>query len=244
MKIELWNVTKRYGRIRALDNVTLELEPGSIIAVLGPNGAGKTTLLRCLAGIVVPDTGTVYYDGQRFSRDDLTLRKRIFFLPDFPFLFWGESVLRNIGIIMRIYGADGPGAEDRVFNLLRDFELLPLANTPVEYLSRGQLYKTALVALIATDPEVWILDEPMASGMDPLGQSQFKRLAREAANRGRTVIYSTQVLEVAERFSDRICVLHKGALRAYGTLQDLHRDATDKQNALEELFLKLHEDQQ
>lgn len=244
MKIELWNVTKRYGRTRALDSVTLEFEPGRITAVLGPNGAGKTTLLRCLAGIVAPDTGSVYYDGHQFSRDDLALRKRIFFLPDFPFPFWGESVLRNIGMVLRIYESDSPGAEERVFHLLRDFELLPLANTPVEHLSRGQLYKTALVALIATDPEVWILDEPMASGMDPLGQSQFKRLAREAVSRGRTVIYSTQVLEVAERFSDRICVLHKGALRAHGTLQDLHRDATDKQHALEELFLKLHADQQ
>ncbi len=240
MKVAIRNVTKRYGKTRALDNVTLEFEPGEIVSVLGPNGAGKTTLLRCLAGIVGPDEGAVYYDEREFRRNDLATRKRFFFLPDFPFLFWGQPVLRNIGIILRIYEADGPGTEDRVFGLMREFDLLTLANSPVERLSRGQAYKTALAGLIAVDPEVWLLDEPMASGMDPLGQSVFRRMAREAAARGHTVIYSTQVLEVAERFSDRVCVLHQGKVRAFDKLENLRAAAADKQNALEELFIKLH----
>jgi len=239
MKTALRNVTKRYGKTYALRNVTLEFNSGEIVSVLGPNGAGKTTLLRCLAGIVGPDEGTVRYDEREFRRDDLDTRKRFFFLPDFPFLFWEQTILQNIGIILRLYGVDGSGIQDRVLNLMREFDLLTLANSPVERLSRGQAYKTALVALIAVDPEVWLLDEPMASGMDPLGQAAFKRLARDAAARGRTIIYSTQVLEVAERFSDRVCLIHQGEIRAFDKLDNLRAGAADKQNTLEELFMKL-----
>jgi ABC-type multidrug transport system ATPase subunit len=209
MKVEMRSVSKRYGKTRALDKVSLEVVPGEIVSVLGANGAGKTTMLRCLSGIAGVDEGEVYYDDRAFRRDDLEARKGFFFLPDFPFLFWDQSVLRNIGIILRLYGADGSGIEERVLELMRDFDLLPLADSPAGALSRGQAYKTAIVALLATDTEVWLLDEPLASGMDPLGISALKRLAREAAGRGRTIVYSTQVLDVAERFSDRVCVIHQ-----------------------------------
>ena len=165
----------------------------------------------------------------------------MYFLPDFPLLFWEETVSRNIAIVLRLYEADGPGAENRVLELLRDFDLLPLALRPMATLSRGQIYKTGLVALMAADPEVWLLDEPFASGMDPHGIDAFKQHAREAARRGRTVIYSTQILDVAERFSDRVCVIHEGELRAFDTLEALRGQAQDKDNVLAEMFRKLRE---
>ena len=239
MKVEMRSVSKRYGKTRALDKVSLEFVPGEIVSVLGANGAGKTTMLRCLSGIAGTDEGEVYYDDRAFRRGDLDTRRRFFFLPDFPFLFWDQSVLRNIGIILRLYGADGSGIEERVLELLRDFDLLPLAASPAGALSRGQAYKTAMVALIATDAEVWLLDEPLASGMDPLGISALKRRAREAASRGRTIVYSTQVLDVAERFSDRVCVIHQGEIRAFESMEQLRSRAVDRQNVLEEILLKL-----
>jgi len=167
MKIELRGVLKAYRSMRALDYVSLEIEPGQIISVLGVNGAGKTTLLRCLAGIAAPDKGEILFDGQEFRRDRLDLRSRIYIMPDFPFLFWEHSIVRNIAMILRLYQADDAGAERRVLELLREFDLLPLALRPVHSLSRGQLYKAGLTALIAADREVWLLDEPFASGMDP-----------------------------------------------------------------------------
>lgn len=157
-------------------------------------------------------------------------------LPDFPFHFWEQSVLRNITIVLRIFEADGAGVEDHVLELLRDFDLLPLALRPVDSLSRGQAYKAALVALVAADRDVWLLDEPFSSGMDPHGIDAFKRHAREAANRGRTILYSTQLLDVAERFSDRVCVIHKGAIHAFDTLERLRERASDKSNVLAEMF--------
>ena len=241
MKIELRALMKSYRSVRALDHVSLQIDPGQILSLLGPNGAGKTTLLRCLAGIAAPDRGGVYLDEREFRRDQLDLRRRMHLLPDFPFHFWEQSVVRNIAIVLRIFEADGSGVEDRVLELLRDFDLLPLALRPVSSLSRGQAYKAALVAMIAADREVWLLDEPFASGMDPHGIDAFKRHARAAADRGRTILYSTQLLDVAERFSDRVCVIHKGAIHAFDTLERLRERASDKSNVLAEMFRQLRE---
>lgn len=241
MKIELCGVLKSYRSLRALDHVSLAIEPGQIVSLLGPNGAGKTTLIRCLSGIAAPDKGRVFFDDQEFRRDRLDLRQRLSLLPDFPFLFWECSILRNIAMVLRLYGADGEGSEKRVLELLREFDLLPLALRPVHSLSRGQAYKTGLVALLAADREVWVLDEPFASGMDPQGIDAFKRYVRAAAGRGRTIIYSTQILDVAERFSDRVCLIHKGAIRAFDTLERLRALASDKDNVLQEMFRQLRE---
>ena len=241
MKIELRGVLKTYRSQHALDYVSLEIMPGQIVGVLGANGAGKTTLLRCLAGIAAPDKGEVLFDGEPFRRDRLDMRSRLFTLPDFPFLFWEHSIIRNLAMILRVYDADGAGTEERVLQLLRDFDLLPLALRRVQTLSRGQIYKTGLVAMIAADRDVWLLDEPFASGMDPHGIDMFKRHAREASRRGRTIIYTTQLLDIAERFSDRLCLLEAGGVRAFDSLESLRARVTDKDNVLEELFRQLRE---
>jgi ABC-type multidrug transport system ATPase subunit len=111
-------------------------------------------------------------------------------------------------------------------------------------LSRGQAYKAALVAMLAADREVWLLDEPFSSGMDPHGIDAFKRYARAAAERGRTILYSTQLLDVAERFSDRVCVINHGAVHAFDTLEGLRGKACDKGNVLAEIFQQLRESSQ
>jgi ABC-type multidrug transport system ATPase subunit len=241
MKIVLENVSKSYGKLHALDKVSCVIEPGQIVSLLGANGAGKTSLIRCLAGIAAPDKGVMTFDGERFRRDNLKLRRRMYFLPDFPPLFLQHSVLRNIATILRLYEVDTEATEQRVLALLRDFDLLALAQLPVKVLSRGQIYKTALVAMIAADCDLWLLDEPFASGMDPHGINAFKRHAVDAVSRDKTIIYSTQLLDVVERFSDRVCLLHRGAIRAFDTLAHLRDKASDKQNVLDELFGRLRE---
>lgn len=243
MNIELFGVTKRYGSIPALDRVRLDFAPGQIIALLGANGAGKSTLLRCLAGIAVPDEGEIHYDGEPFRRDQLALRKRLYFMPDFPPLLTTENVARNLGLILKLYGADTPGVEDRVISLLKDFDLLPLVETLAATLSRGQAYKLSLVAGFAVQPELLLLDEPFASGMDPHGLNQFRRHAREAAARGATVVYTTQLLELAEKFSDRVCVIHGGEVKAFDSVAGLQARLGQQGNVLEQLLHQLREPQ-
>lgn len=239
MKIELRAVSKSYGKVRALDRASLEINPGQIISILGANGAGKTTLLRCLAGVASPDSGDLVFDDEPFSRDRLDLRRRFAFLPDFPVLFYEMPVLRHIGMMLRLYGVETPGIEDRVLELLKEFDIFAVAEHPIHTLSRGQIYKTALVGLIAVNPEVWMLDEPFASGMDPHGINSFKRAAREAAAQGRTIIYSTQILEVVEKFSDKVCILHHGEVRAFDSVALLENNG--QSGTLEEIFHQLRE---
>ncbi len=242
MKIQIQNATKSYQSLRALDDVSIAFDEGQIVALVGSNGAGKTTLLRSLAGIIGLDNGKIFFDTEQFLRERTDLRRRYHFLPDFPAVFEDWSPLQHIGMALRLYGQDQNGAEERVLKLLRDFDLLPLANAPFATLSRGQRYKAVLVTLLAIDPELWLLDEPFASGMDPHGINAFKRYAREAAARGRTIIYSTQILDAAERFSDRICVIHRGKVRAYEATAELHARVHGDSGGLDQIFSQLREE--
>jgi ABC-type multidrug transport system ATPase subunit len=242
LRIDIRSLTKSFGTTPALDDVSFSVAPGRIVAVLGANGAGKTTLLRCLAGIAAADSGEILYDGEPFRRDRVDLRQRLFLLPDFPFVYSEMTVLRHIGMVLRLYGADRPGVENAVIELLRDFDMLPLADAGLGTLSRGETYKAALSALLAADPEIWMFDEPFASGMDPRGLNAFRRRAAEAALRGRTVIFTTQILELAENFADEVCILHGGRVHACDTLERLRAlSGTEGEAVLEEIFEQLHE---
>jgi ABC-type multidrug transport system ATPase subunit len=238
----LESLSKRFGRLRALDGVSLTLEPGQIVAVLGANGAGKTTLLRCLSAIAAPDSGHILYDGERFNRGRVDLRKRLSFLPDFPIVFPHLTVARYVAMLLGLYGMEGEAAAPAVTQHLYELDLLPAIDARVGELSRGQIYKVALTALLGIDPELWLLDEPFASGMDPVGIAYFKSQARAAAARGRTILYSTQILDVAERFSDRACLIHRGRVRAFDSVANLSPQATGDGSALVEVFRKLRDE--
>lgn len=232
-------MSKDYSGTRALDRVSFELEPGQVVGVLGANGAGKTTLLRCLATVSAPDRGEIYADEEPLRRANLDQRRRLAFVPDVPLVFWNLSFIQHLGMMVRVHDADSRVDPRRVIELLREFDLTTLAARPLQTLSRGQAYKAVLTALIAVDPEVWLLDEPFASGMDPHGLDTLKQEARKAAQRRRTILYTTQILEVAERFSDRVCVLHRGELRAFDTVEQLKSAAGGEGSPLESLFRQL-----
>ena len=238
MKIQIDKVSKRFGRVWALEEISLELEPGQIVGVLGANGAGKTTLLNCLAGVVAPTTGRVLYDDEEFHRGKMELRKRLMYLPDFPLAFARMNVLQHVAMCTRFFEHPDPDP-DKVAQLLDQLSLLPLAGAPLSAMSRGQLYKSALAGLLLVDPELWIFDEPLASGMDPMGIAVFKREARLATRRGRTVVFTTQILEIAEKFADRICVLDHGGLRLNRRMAEVRPEATEEK--LEELLLRLRD---
>lgn len=241
MKVELENVSKRFGSAEALAGVSLTIEPGRIVAVIGLNGAGKTTLLRCLAGIVAPTSGDVRFDGHSFRRRDLALRRRLMFLPDFPPLFANHTAVTHVAMLLRLYERDEPGVEDTILRALGDLDLLPLAEAPLARLSRGQLYKVAFTGLLAVRPELWLLDEPFASGLDPQGLAVMKQRAREAAQAGATVIYSTQILEIAERFCDLLCVIDHGRLRETYTREQLAALPPDGPDSLESRLRQFRE---
>jgi len=237
MKVTVAGLKKRFGRQRVLKSVDLDLPKGSIVALVGVNGAGKSTILHCLAGLLSIDGGTVSFDAEEFRPDNIELRRRLLFLPDFPYFVLAKTLLEHFSLIIRLYGRDASALTDKTMNLLREFDLLPFAARPLVELSRGQLYKGALIALILADPDLWLLDEPLASGMDPLGLRAFQKYARQAADRGSTILYSTQMLDVAERFSDHVAVLHDGLIRAFTKTSEIRANGAD--GGLTDLFSKL-----
>jgi len=239
MNIALRNVTKKFGSSVAIDDVCLEITPGRIVALVGANGAGKSTLLRLLAGVQVPSKGTIEYDGEAFYRDRIDMRQRLSFLPDLPAVFPERTAIQHIGMCLRLYETHRAGVEELCVSLLRDFDLLPLAEVPLRTLSRGQVYKAALAGLIAVDPEVWLFDEPFASGMDPRGLSAFRRLAQKAVARGRTIIYSTQIVEVAETFSDEVLIIGHGKVKAHDSIANLKKSRDDGDHVLERVLADL-----
>src|SRR4051812_16295365 len=202
MHLKAESLTKKFGWVTALDGLSWEVAPGQVVAILGPNGSGKTTLLNALAGCMLLDSGRVLMDGQPFTPTRADLRRRFAFIPDIPPLPGDWSPLRFIGTTLKLYEVTEDGAESRVVELLRKLNLLGVAQWKFRQLSRGQQYKAILAAFLAADPELWLVDEPFSSGMDPSGLHCFKEYARQAASRGHTIIFTTQLVEAAERFAD------------------------------------------
>ena len=212
MHIELQNVSKTFGRTRALRDFNLNVPPSSIVALLGENGAGKSTLMRILAGLCVPDSGMVRYDGKVFDRENMALRKRLHFTPDMPLLFPDQTVARNIATFAALYDKPTLGREEYLARWLEETGSATLMRRTVARLSRGQIWKAGLGCVAAIEPELWLVDEPFASGMDALGMGAFRRMAKHLADQGGTIIYTTQMVEMAVHFSDHVCVIREGEL--------------------------------
>ena len=236
MRIHAKGLRKRYGNVLALDDVLWEVPAGQIVALLGPNGAGKSTFLNALAGVIPLDAGQVFLDDELYTpgRDDL--RRRFAVIPDIPTIAQRWTPVRFMGSAVKLYRGATEELPERAMQIFSELDLLSVALAPFHQLSRGQAYKAILAGFLAADPELWFVDEPFASGMDPRGLNAFKRYSREASKRGGTIIYTTQIIEVAEQFSDRICILNKGRIVADATPVELCEGSK-----YEELLAELHE---
>jgi ABC-type multidrug transport system ATPase subunit len=240
MRITVDAVSKTYKTTQILEDVSLDVQPGDILALLGANGAGKSTLMRILGGAVIPDAGTVAFDGEAFRRDDLALRRRLSFLPDLPAAFATMTAIEHVSMALELYGIDPLAVEDAVVQAFADLQVLSLVDTALNQMSRGQMYKVVLIPSLVLKPDLWLLDEPFAAGMDPNGILVLRQALRAAVEAGQTVIYTTQILEVAARFCTRICVLHEGRVMRLGTMAELEQQAgTD--DPLTAIFEQLRE---
>ena len=238
MRLRFDGATKNYWGRRALDDISLEIEPGKLVAVLGVNGAGKSTLLRCLAAQAMLSSGDITMDGEPLRRDNIHQRRRMHWIHDSPIGFQNMDMLGQIAVTLDAYAHYPEGIQNRVLELLLEFSLLECEFQPVTQLSRGQRYKAALAAMVALDRELWLIDEPFASGMDPLGFKVFKKHSLESTKRGNTVIYTTQILEIAESFADQVIVLNRGKLAAFGTVEEI-KQASRSEKSLQGFFEQL-----
>jgi ABC-2 type transport system ATP-binding protein len=235
--IELDHVVKRFGDLLAVNDVSLTVGRGELFAVLGPNAAGKTTTIKILAGLIKPTSGAARVAGFDVQTDPLEVRRRLAYVPDFPFLYdkltpW--EFIRFIGQIFRM-------AEERLqasaAELIARFNLEPYLQKPIEGLSHGTRQRVAIVSALLHDPEVFVIDEPMV-GLDPHHARVVKDVLKERSLAGMTVFLSTHQLSVAEEIADRIGIIHQGRLVAVGTRDELRRQS-GATGPLEQTFLAL-----
>ncbi|NLN18186.1 MAG: ABC transporter ATP-binding protein [Firmicutes bacterium] len=234
-------VSKSYdrGATWAVKNLSLHVQRGEIFGFLGPNGAGKTTTLRMIVGLLPIDEGEILVDGYDVTKDPIQAKRRIGFLPDSPNIYDRLSGLEYVRFIADIYGVPEKQRIERTQRLLEMFEMTEAAGDLIKSYSHGMRQKIALTAALVHQPPLLILDEPMV-GLDPRSSALFRRTMREHCDAGGTVLFSTHVLEVAERICDRVGIINKGVLIAHGTMDELRKDQ-DSDADLEALFFQLTE---
>jgi len=204
--LSLSGVSKSYGGKRAVTNLDLEVPAHSITGFLGPNGAGKSTSIRIGLGILLPDAGEVELFGQR---PNYRVLDRVGFLPEERGLYRKMKVLSVIVHFARLKGMKAGDAKAKALILLDKFELGDVAHKKVREMSKGMAQKIQIIAAIVHQPEFVILDEPF-SGLDPVNQQSLEEMIRELAKQGTTILFSTHVMEHAERLCDRIVLLSGG----------------------------------
>ena len=217
--ISIDNVTKKFGEVAAVRELSLHVAPGTIYGLLGPNGAGKTTTLRMILGIFLPDEGTItLFDGRGIS----DAKDRVGYLPEERGLYRKMKVGEVLRFFCEIKGIGKETARKSADYWLGRVGLADWKEKKVEELSRGMQQKVQFVATIIHQPELLILDEPFA-GLDPVNVSEMKDIVLEQKNAGRTVILSTHIMEQAEKLCDEICLINKGTAVLKGPLSEIKR---------------------
>ena len=214
--LRLSGVTKRYGAFTAVDDLSFEVARGAIYGFLGQNGAGKTTTLRMLMDIVPPTSGEVMVLGSARPRE---VKSRVGYLPEERGLYKKMKAADSIAYFARLKGVDGKTAKVRANELLERFGLGQFARSKIEALSKGMAQKVQLLSVIAHEPDLLILDEPF-SGLDPVNQQVLEDMILELRAGGRTIVFSTHVMQHAERLCDRFLMIAHGRKVFEGTLAD------------------------
>ncbi len=241
--ISIKGLCKSYasGKIKAVDNLSLEVARGEIFGFIGPNGAGKTTTIKMMTGILRPDSGSVLINGADMLADPVRAKGMIGYVPDSHDTFDRLTGIEYLNFIGDIYGVETARRRGLIEKYLGMFDILGAAGDLIKTYSHGMRQKLMLTGALIHQPPLWLLDEPMV-GLDPKSALQLKEEMRRHCGEGNTVFFSTHVLEVAERLCDRIGIISGGRLIAVGTLDSLR--ASVGQNAtLEQLFFELTEGQ-
>jgi ABC-2 type transport system ATP-binding protein len=233
------DLVKSYDGVRAVDHLSLAIEPGQIYALLGPNGAGKTTTLRIVAGLLAPESGSVSIAGIDCLADPVAAKRITAWLPDEPMVYDALDIEEYLAFMAGLWQVEKITAEKRAEELLALLDLYEVRRQRIGGFSRGMKQKAALAGALIHDPKLLILDEPL-TGLDASAARQVKRLLGERARQGCTVVMTTHILDVAERMADRIGIIAKGRLRAEGSFDELRR-ASGGAGTLEDVFLALTE---
>lgn len=220
--IELQGVTKRYGNLTAVDDLTLTIEEGAVFGFIGPNGAGKTTTMRILTTLLRPTAGDAWVAGHSVSDEPVAVRRAIGYMPDFFGVYDDMKVWEYLDFFAACYDVLPARRSGMIDDLLALVDLQPKRDAYVETLSRGMKQRLCLARTLAHDPQVLILDEP-ASGLDPRARIEMRELLRELQALGKTIFFSSHILSEVADICTSIGIIDNGRLVAVGNVDEMMR---------------------
>ena len=234
------HVTRRFGNLVAVDDLSFEIRPGEIVGLLGPNGSGKTTTVRMILGLLETDDGQVLVEGFDPQTQPLEVKRRIGYVSEEPLLYQAMTPREVYEFVASVREIDAETAQQRLERYLSSLDAASAMDTVIATLSHGNKQKVQIIAALLHQPELLILDEPL-TGLDAKAVRVFKEIVALHRERGSSVLFSTHILEVAAELCTRIAVINKGRMVAMGTVAELEKRAQAAGASLEDVFLRLTE---
>lgn len=234
--IEIKNVSKTYnGTKKALDTINLTISSGKIFAFIGHNGAGKTTMIKSIVGILEFEEGDILIDGKSIKEDPIGCKLEMAYVPDNPDLYENMRAIDFINFVCDMYDIDINERKKNIEKYAKMFELENKLTDDISSYSHGMKQKVALIAALAHNPKVLIMDEPFV-GLDPQAVYDMKELMKKMVKEGKTIFFSTHILDVAEKLCDHVAIIKAGKIVKTGKMKDIKGDSS-----LEQVFLELGE---
>lgn len=234
--IEIKNVSKTYnGKKKVLKNISFKIESGEIFAFIGHNGAGKTTMIKSIMGILDFEEGDILVDNKSIKEEPLECKRIMAYVADNPDLYENMKAIDFINFICDMYEVSEDIRRENTLKYAKMFEIEDKLNDDISSFSHGMKQKIALIAALAHDPKVLIMDEPFV-GLDPKAVYDMKEIMRDMVKNGKTIFFSTHILDVAEKLCDRVAIIKNGTIVKVGKMKDIKGD-----ESLEQVFLELGE---
>jgi ABC-2 type transport system ATP-binding protein len=240
--IELKNLSKSFGKVKAVNNLNLVIPKGELFTFLGPNGAGKTTTVRMITGLILPTEGEIFIKGIDLLKEPEGAKSVIAYIPDEPFIYPELTGREFIFFVSRLYELEKKTIEKRMECLLEEFGIGEWIDSPSSEYSHGMRQKVIFMQALIHNPDVIVIDEPMV-GLDPVSARTVKKLLRERVTGGVSVFMSTHSLSLAEEISDRVGVIDNGVLIETGKVSELKKSMGKDYSTLEEVYFKLTEEE-
>jgi ABC-2 type transport system ATP-binding protein len=236
--LKITNVSKTYGnnKTKAVDNITLAVESKQILGFIGPNGAGKTTTMKMVTGVLEPDEGQIIINNYDITAQPMEAKQSFGYVPDSPDMFLRLTGLEYINFMADMYGVDEITRRDKLTHMAEIFEMTRALRDRIQSYSHGMRQKIIIMGALLHNPGLWILDEPL-TGLDPRSSFQLKEMMRAHADTGNAVLFSTHMLEVAEKLCDKIAIINKGQIVFFGELEELK--GRYNQLSLEDIFMEV-----
>lgn len=235
--LKIINYSKQYSsKGKAVDNLSLHVNPGDIFGFIGHNGAGKTTTIKSVVGILDFDEGEILIDGMSIKKNPIECKKKLAYIPDNPDIYAFLTGIQYLNFISDIYDVSASLREQRIKKYGDIFEITGDLGSPISSYSHGMKQKLAIISALVHQPKLLILDEPFV-GLDPKASHSLKEIMKEMCRNGSAIFFSTHVLEVAEKLCNKVAIIKKGKLVETGTMEKVRGNSS-----LEDIFLELIEE--